>query len=347
MARPRAGDSETKPELVSSSVVSDSSAPEDLDGPTEVTPRDPMLGRRLGGRYEVEEALGAGGASTVYLGRHMQLGSPVAIKILHPRLVHDTKRETMHRFMAEARISANLNHPNIVRSFDVGTTEEGVPYFVLELLKGTPLVGVLNKGRFAPTRALHIAIETLKALEAAHGHKIIHRDVKPENIFVLDPHASEPRIKLLDFGIAKITSKTFSTIEGSVFGTPYYMSPEQFRDTSKVDARTDLYAVGVVLYEMLSGKCPFAAQNATKVFMEIVQRNFRPLREYCPELPETLARDVERAFEFEPEARFQTAKEFRERLEAYKDFFVKRRDSVSPTGRTMSSDEFAAGKKGS
>ncbi len=321
--------------------MSDSIDPNEMDGPTAIAPRDPMLGRVLDGKYEIEHELGSGGMGAVYSGRHIPLDSPVAIKVLHPQLLSDSRPDTLKRFINEAKVSARLNHPNIIKSFDIGQTDEGAPYFVLELLQGRSLESLLGKGQMALPRALHIVNEILKGLEAAHQAGVVHRDIKPENVFLIDPDAARPAIKLLDFGIAKIAAATLATAAGSALGTPYYMSPEQFKDASTVDQRTDIYSVGVMLYELLAGQCPFVGETLMDIFMAAIQHKHPPLGELRPDVPPGLVHVIERAFAVEIEDRFASAFEFRAQLERYLDAIERAVHGTSGHSMTLAPKDFA------
>jgi len=221
---------------------------------------DPFIGRILEGRYEVLERLGTGGEGVVYRGRQVQLGRFVAIKMLQPAAQRDARR----RFQREAKALSELAHPNIVSVTDSGIDGD-VPYLVMELLEGKTLADLLAQGCLPFARALGIAQQLLRGLAFAHGKGIVHRDLTPANVFLQELPDHMDQVRLFDFGVAKFlgSSRSPTLVEklthiGVVVGTPAYMSPEQARE-EPVDARTDVYAVGVMLFQLFAGRLPFAA----------------------------------------------------------------------------------------
>ncbi|MEO8900652.1 MAG: serine/threonine-protein kinase [Polyangiaceae bacterium] len=222
--------------------------------------RDPLLGTILAGRYRIEELVGAGGMGAVYRAEHVHMRKAVAVKVLHREMT--AFPEVVARFEREAVAGGRIEHPNVVAASDFGKLEDGSFYLVLEFVEGQSLAKLVGKaGPLSPLRALRIARQIVAALQAAHGAGIVHRDLKPDNVMLIDKDEDADFVKVLDFGIAKIkveenTEQQVLTQIGTVFGTPEYMSPEQARG-ELVDARADLYTVGVILYEMLSGVSPF------------------------------------------------------------------------------------------
>src|SRR5215469_1509166 len=228
---------------------------------------DPMVGLTLGGKYRVVRLLGEGGMGAVYEGEQ-QLGTTkrkVAIKTLHPHLSRDPKIKA--RFEREVGTIAELEHPNTIQVHDFGSTPDGILYIVMEFLQGRSLADLLEKeGALSPERALHVVDQVCGSLEEAHGRGIVHRDLKPDNVVLVERAGKKDFVKVLDFGIAKRANEEDRneqklTQQGMVLGTPPYMSPEQF--TGKpLDLRSDIYSLGVMAYEMLTGKLPFNATTA-------------------------------------------------------------------------------------
>ena len=230
-----------------------------------VTPRadasDPLVGQLLDGRYRVEVAVGEGGQGVVYRGVQVNVDRAVAIKVLRPGASSDA--EVVRRFEAEARIISALRHPNTLRLIDFGRLPDGRLFLVTEFLHGRSLADVLRDGPLTPQRALDLIAQICGALDEAHREGVVHRDLKPANIFV-EQVGSEELAKVLDFGVAKLSTQTVETAQGMIIGTPMYMSPEQARG-ERVDARTDLYSLGVVLFHCLGGVPPFSGENPYSV----------------------------------------------------------------------------------
>ena len=267
-----------------------------VDGASLVSPKDPRIGSTVAGRYVIEEALGKGGMAIVYKARHKLVDRPCAIKVLNPQFAQDPT--TRERFRRESRHAQRLAHPNIIEIFDQGETEEGVPFLVMELLQGSSLADVLEKGRLPMARALTIGIEMSRALARAHDFEVIHRDLKPENVFLLPGD----HVKLLDFGIARCTQDARLTNLGEIFGTPQYMAPER---GSSIDAGppADLYALGIMIFEMLTGKLPFTANDLASWLMKHLKEPPPHLRELFQDAPEALDRLLFELMAKEPEQR--------------------------------------------
>lgn len=262
------------------------------------------------GRYQIRSRLGRGGMATVYRAHDPSIGRDVAIKFLHASLCEDDECRT--RFLREARAAGGLSHPNIVVVHDVGEIG-GRPYMAMELVDGAPLSETLEKSRQLPLRdAVVIALQLVSALDYAHARGIVHRDIKPGNIMLLRDGQT---IKVTDFGIAHMEdgSGEQRTVVGTVMGTPQYMSPEQTRG-DKLDGRSDLFSVGVVLYQMLAGERPFRADSMVALATKIATEEPPPLTARRPEVPPSLKRVVDRCLAKQPAQRWQTGRELAEAL---------------------------------
>jgi serine/threonine-protein kinase len=278
----------------------------------EARPTDPMFGRVLGGKYAVVGLVGEGGFGSVYRAIQEPVGRPVAVKCLAEN--QQRNEDLRQRFFREARVVARLNHPSTVVLHDYGEEADGRLFMVFELVEGASLVDVLrHDAPLAPCRAILLLRGVLGALSEAHSLGLVHRDLKPSNIMVVRGSFGDEDVKVLDFGIAKVISgeahkDRLRTRQGLVLGTPHYMAPEQARGDD-VDVRSDLYSVGVLLFEALSGKPPFDAPSDIAVLMAQIQQ---PIPKLPPELdvPAPLLAVVEKALQKKPADRFQTAEEF-------------------------------------
>ena len=278
-------------------------------------PAEDLEGRTIAERYEIEARIGTGGMGAVYRARQLGLERPVALKVLKQHAAWD--RDTVKRFHREAKTMSLLVHPNTVRIFDFGETEDGLLYLAMEMLEGRMLTEAILEEHLGVQDAVDIAAQVLLSLSEAHDKGIIHRDLKPDNIFLAeDPTSTEPVVKVLDFGIAKLMTTTsgvdsLETQAGTVFGTPKYMSPEQAQG-HPLDSRCDLYAVGVLLYAMLTGGPPFDDDDAVVIMAKHIQDMPEPPRQRLPEapIPKALDKVVMRALEKLPEDRFRDANEF-------------------------------------
>jgi serine/threonine protein kinase len=281
---------------------------------------DIRIGTILRGTYEIMSLLGTGGMGKVFLARHLRLPSKhVAVKVLLSD--EEVTADQYARFRREAEITSRLGHPNIVGVLDFHGTEGegGAPFLVLEHLSGETLSRRLKKGPIPLPEILFIARQIGSALHAAHQAGVIHRDLKPGNIFLVPTESWDVaayQVKLLDFGISKlVSSQTLQTQDDVLLGTPRYMSPEQAKgQNSKVDARSDLFALGVIVYEMLSGKSPFADDSVVGIIYRIVNEPVEPLASLCPDLPAPVRAAVERALSKQPGERQPSIAAFIEEL---------------------------------
>jgi serine/threonine protein kinase len=238
---------------------------------------EPLIGRLIEDKYRIDSKLGAGGMGAVYRAHRILIGDEVAIKILHPQ--HVSEPQEAERFRREAQASARLKHPNAVSIYDFGVTSDGLVYLVMELVEGQSLRQIIKQqGPVTPSAAGEVLNQVCAALDEAHRQQIVHRDLKPDNIIV-NPMVSGLRVKVLDFGIAKLRDLTAGNLTqtGSVMGTPHYMSPEQCLG-EELDSRSDIYSLGIVLYEMLAGVVPFNSPTSTAVVVQHVNQSPPSLR---------------------------------------------------------------------
>jgi serine/threonine-protein kinase len=277
---------------------------------------DPLIGTIVGDRYRIVEKLGAGGMASVYRGEHQLLRKGVAIKILLPEVAVDA--DMAARFEAEAVAAARLDHPNCVGISDFGRTSGGQLYLVMELIDGHPLSEVLGNGLKLPWgRAVEIARQLLRGLARAHELGIVHRDLKPANIMVSTRQAGYEVAKIIDFGIAKMVGESpaaprVETKAGTVFGTADFIAPERLLGKGENDPRSDLYSVGVALYEMVTGVRPFHTDDAYEIIKRAMTEKPVPPSQAAPEakIPARLEAVIMRALEKEPGDRFGSAREF-------------------------------------
>jgi tRNA A-37 threonylcarbamoyl transferase component Bud32 len=272
-------------------------------------------GHRLDDKYTVVRHISTGGMGAVYEVEHVALGKRLAAKLLLPELAK--RPELLERFRREARAASATGHENIVEVTDLGATSTKIPFLVMELLNGRTLGSELKNGRLQPERAVHITRQILSALAAAHAQKIVHRDLKPENVFLIQRAGDPDFVKVLDFGIAKMLDQVPAqelTQAGQVVGTPTYMAPEQARGDANIDARADVYAVGAMLYRMVTGHRPFQGANFNALLFAIAQGKAVKPSEHNKEVSAELETCILRAMAIDPRARYQSAKEFDEAL---------------------------------
>ena len=285
------------------------------------TPHVVAVGQVVSSKYKLLRLLGDGGMGSVYEAEHLRLGTHVAIKVLHSDLAR--RSGLIERFLQEARVSAQIRSPHVVHVTDVEATPDGIAYLVMELLQGEPLSAVEKRERtLSVATACEYTLQILQALEAAHSLGVIHRDLKPDNVF-LTFEGGKPIIKLIDFGIAKLKRAEGATgpaknltVAGMLMGTPEYMAPEQAYSAADIDVRADLYSVGVMLYEMLSGQTPAQGEDPRVVVLKVERGEVTPLVHVAPNVPPEVAGLVHRAMAPRPEMRFASAAEMRIALEA-------------------------------
>jgi serine/threonine-protein kinase len=271
-----------------------------VEGAELISLPDPRVGTLLAGRYVIEEVIGEGGMATVYRSRHKLVDRPVAVKIMNPMLASDAI--VRERFRREARSAQKLAHPNIIEIYDQGDTEDGTCYIVMELLHGESLAQVIQRGPVDVDRAIHIMIQASRGIARAHDLDVIHRDIKPENIFLCQRDDGSDLVKLLDFGIARSRHDSRLTGQGELFGTPQYMAPERIMGQD-VGAPSDLYALGVVFYEMLIGELPFNAPDVATFFLKHMQEPAPSLRARNLRVPDSLDLLVRGMLEKDPQNR--------------------------------------------
>jgi eukaryotic-like serine/threonine-protein kinase len=265
---------------------------------------DPFVGKVIDGRYEIQARIGEGGMGVVYKARQTSIDRVIALKMLNQQMAQDPT--WVQRFYNEAKACSRLQHPNTIRMFDFGQTTDGRLFMTMEFLDGVALRTALQNGPMAPQRVVKILIQCCASLAEAHSIGIIHRDIKPDNVFLLNMAGSPDFVKLLDFSVAKLLEgDRMSTQAGVVFGTPQYMSPEQGRGLP-LDARSDLYALGILAFEMLTGTVPYNDENP----MTVIQMH---IRSEVPPMPQTVPYSVQaivrRAMEKDPARRYQSSGE--------------------------------------
>ncbi|MBI3204156.1 MAG: protein kinase [Myxococcales bacterium] len=279
----------------------------------------PNPGDVIGGKFRIVRIIGDGGMGAVYEARHEVLGTRVALKFLHTELARRQGLAT--RFLQEARVSASIQSPHVTKVTDVEQTADGTPYLVMELLTGESLQQLLDRQRKLPKdQAIDFALQILSGLEAAHALGVVHRDLKPDNVFIT-PSTGGPVCKLLDFGIAKLRQTNDEgqglTRPGALMGTPEYMSPEQLYSANRVDHRADLYSIGVILFEMLAGERPAIGEDAAAIVGNVMAGKVKRLDELDKSLPAELVAVVHRGIHPDKVQRFQTAVEMRSALAAF------------------------------
>jgi hypothetical protein len=258
-------------------------------------------------KYKIERQLGQGGMGIVFAATHIDLADRVAIKVLHREMAG--RADVVDRFLREAQASVRLKGEHVARIFDVGRTSDGVPYIVMEHLVGFDLMTLFRqRGKLPAGEVVDYILQTCEAMAEAHAQSIVHRDIKPANLFVASRPDGSPVIKVLDFGISKALDRDLQlTSSQAMLGTPAYMSPEQLRTSRDVDTRTDVWSLGVVMFELLAGVQPFDASSFGDLVVQVVTQPARPL--VGSDLPRGLPAAVARCLERDPNARFQSVAE--------------------------------------
>ena len=276
-----------------------------------------LVGQLLSDTYRIEQVLGEGGMGAVYAATHVRIGRPVAVKVLFPHVA--ANEEALKRFEREAKITSAIGHPNIVEILDFNTTAEGIAYLVMERLEGQDLAALIaSAGPLPVAQVVDVTLQVAAALAAAHDSGVIHRDLKPSNIFVCPGAKERIVVKVVDFGISKVVGgSTAMTQTQMTMGTPAYMAPEQAEGRAKeADARTDIFALGAILYEMLSGTPPFASESIPSMLYKVVHGAHTPLHERRGGLGPAFDALVDRALAKAPAARFRSMRELSEALQA-------------------------------
>jgi serine/threonine-protein kinase len=275
------------------------------------------VGRAIGDRYELRRLLGTGSAGAVYAAIDRDVGRTVAVKVLHEGL--QTSDEHVARFVREARAASAIGHSSVVTIFDVGKDLDGTLFMVLELLAGESLFYAIRDASLSTADIVEIGRQLLDGLAAAHAHRIIHRDVKPENIFLTKERTGSLRVKLFDFGIAKCLrpdlGNSFATMDGLIMGTPHYMSPEMcIGETASPSA--DLWATAAVMYHAFAGTPPFDDRHIGRLLLKIVRERVPSLATHRPDLPPSLIEAIDRALDPDRTKRWPTAHDFARALGA-------------------------------
>jgi len=277
-------------------------------------------GQVLDGKYRIVRLIGEGGMGAVFEGENVRINRRVAIKVLHGAALSNA--ETVQRFEREAQAAGRIGSDHILEILDLGVLGDGERYMVMEFLSGQTLTQrILQHGRLTPRQITPLIRQVLVGLGAAHAAGIIHRDLKPDNLFVLNERSGiRDYVKIIDFGISKFNAlggDMSMTRTGAVMGTPYYMSPEQAKGSGKVDARSDLYAIGVILYEAVAGEVPFSADTFNELMFKIVLSDAKPLMEVVPDLDPRFAAIVAKAMARDVDQRYSTAAEMIEAFDAF------------------------------
>lgn len=262
-------------------------------------------GELLDGKYRVDRVIGVGGMGVVVAASHVQLQSQVAIKFLLPEVISNP--QIVERFLREARAAVRIQSEHVARVSDVGTLANGAPYMVMEYLEGQDLADALAKGGPMPVaQTVGYLLQACEAIAEAHALGIVHRDLKPANLFLASRARREPIVKVLDFGISKtVDAESLGlTKTSAIMGSPYYMSPEQMKSARDADARSDIWALGIILYELLTGVPPFQGQTITEIVVSVTQGHVPKIRDLRPDVPVGIGEVIERCLKRDPQQRY-------------------------------------------
>jgi len=293
--------------------------------PSSIEAEDPFLGRTVNGRVKIVRAIARGGMGKVYYGEQLALSRPCAVKVLEKRLAGGDAGEFNKRFLLEASTSAKLTHPNVVKIFDYGETEDGVVWLAMEYLDGKTLSQELEGGRLEPGRAINIAMQVARALREAHALGVVHRDMKPGNVFLLTRDDEGDLVTALDFGLVKVAASVEGddganlTQIGQIMGSPKYMAPEQSQGHA-VDARADIYSLGATLFAMICGRAPFERPNAMATMMAHLSEPVPHLADAAPgvAVPPGLDEILQRCMAKDREQRYASMDELLQALRSYR-----------------------------
>lgn len=284
--------------------------------------KDPLIGKEIDGKYKIIAKVGSGAMGSIYRAEHTTLQRSICLKVLHKHLIKD--ESYIKRFHREARAASRLDHPNCVKIYDYGHTEDELTYIAMEFIEGRDLAQVLYTDYPLSMKGIfHITTQICDALDEAHFNNIVHRDMKPENIMITKRRDDPFFVKVLDFGIARIQDASptsiggFKTATGMVFGTPEYMSPEQIRG-EELDSRTDIYSFGIVLYQVLTGQLPFTGDTIIEIATKHISMKPPPLKQFNNKIPDEAEKIVLKMLKKKREERFQTVREIKEKFNQVK-----------------------------
>lgn len=302
---------------------------------------DALVGKRVD-KYEIVRVIGRGGMGTVYEALNTTIGKRVAMKFVDAQTAQS--KESIARFQREAEAASAVESAHIVEIFDSGVADDGIPYIVMELLRGEDLGHRIKRcGRVELAEAVHVVAQILRGLHRAHEAGIVHRDLKPDNIFLVDRDDDQSFAKILDFGISKVQRQGgvpvhTLTRQGTVLGTPFYMSPEQAQALPDIDGRTDLWSVGAILYECLTGRPPYTGTSYEQVIVNICMYDAEDVRAHNPAVPEAIARVIARALARDRHERFANAREVLEALKAATGGMISSRSGAIPAEERAAGD---------